>query len=194
MKPGGSKRIAVWWRFGKEHSEEEFRVNDPSVVAAHLDEKLARFRQADADAWPWWQEGGLLVEKPTPDSWLYNSDTLIYYLVERGLCVVENIHAPDWGDEWRWYVHIADVFYDGEREAWIMKDLFCDVIVHEDCRRYRVLDLHDLANALDIGLISPPQASDILRRTEEVLRSIERGEFPYPEMVRGAEICRGLGW
>jgi hypothetical protein len=194
MEPHIGKPIVVWWRFGKEHSEEDFRVNTPEVVAAHLDEKVARSRLTPGDAWLWWQEGSLLVEKPAPDSWLYRPDTVIYYLVERGLCVIENIHVRDWGDEWRWYVHIADIFYDGDRDAWVMKDLFCDVIVHEDRQRYRVLDLRDLGNALDLRLISPQEASDILRTTESVLRSIERGEFPFPEMERGADICRSLGW
>lgn len=194
MDPHAGKPIVVWWRFGKEHSEEDFRVNAPEVVAAHLDEKVAQFRLTPEDAWLWWQEGSLLVEKPAPDSWLYRPDTVIYYLVERGLCVIENIHVREWGDEWRWYVHIADIFYDSDRDAWVMKDLFCDVIVHEDRQRYRVLDLHDLGNALDLSLISPQEASDILRRTESVLRAIEQGEFPFPEMARGADICRSLGW
>lgn len=195
MSTAEDRLLVAWWRFGKEHSEEDFRVNPPHVIAEHLDSKVALFRQTPEADWRWRQEDStLIVERPAPDSWLYGLDTRIYYLVARGLAVIENIHIAEWDDEWRWYVHLADIFHDEGRDAWIMQDLFCDVIVHEDTRRYRVLDLHDLGNALDIGLITPAKASEILRRTNAVLQAIEAGEFPFPEIKRGQSVCRGLGW
>lgn len=195
MDTVSGKPLVVWWRFGKEHSEESFRVNSPDVVAAHLDGKIAVARQTPTADWRWWQEdASLIVERPTPDSWLYRPDTHIYYLVERGLAVIENIHVAEWGDEWRWYIRVADIFRDEGRDAWIMQDLFCDIIVHEDNHRYRLYDLHDLGNALDMGLLTPARTSDILRRTNAALQAIEAGEFPFPEIRRGQDACLRLGW
>ena len=34
------RTLVVWWRYGKDHSEEGFRVNPPEVIAAHLDQKM----------------------------------------------------------------------------------------------------------------------------------------------------------
>ena len=49
-----------------------------------------------------------------------------------------------------------------------------------------MVDLNDLATALDLGLVTPAQASRVLRNTNAAVRAIERGEFPFSEIVRGA--------
>lgn len=43
--------LVVWWRYGKEHAEETFRVNSSDVIATHLDAKIARFRQTPETEW-----------------------------------------------------------------------------------------------------------------------------------------------
>ena len=45
------KTLIDWWRYGKEHEEEDFRVNPPEVVAAHLDRKIAAFRTQPDGEW-----------------------------------------------------------------------------------------------------------------------------------------------
>jgi predicted RNA-binding protein associated with RNAse of E/G family len=57
-----------------------------------------------------------------------------------------------------------------------------------------VIDLDDVATALDVGLLTPPQASSVLRTTNAAVRTIERGGFPFPEVVRGQAACVQLGW
>jgi hypothetical protein len=190
-----SKTLVIWWRYGKEHSEEDFRVNPPEVIAAHLDQKLANFRSVPEHLWRWWQiNDNLIVERPDPTGYGYGPDTIIYYLLKRGLTIIKNIHLPKPNDGWKWYLHLADIFFDSGRECWIKKDLFCDIVIDHDGRYHRVLDLADLAEVLAIGLVSPPQASAILRRMDSVLKAIAEGLFPFPEILEGQAICRQLGW
>lgn len=74
----------VWWRFGKEHGEKAgFRLNPPTVIAHHLDAKVAQLRRTPMDQWRWWSDGKLLVERPDPHGYGYGPDTRIYYLVEQ---------------------------------------------------------------------------------------------------------------
>jgi len=187
--------LVVWWRYGKEHGEEAFRVNSPEIIAAHLDAKAARFRQTPETEWRWQQvDDDLIVERTAPDSLYYREDTRIYYLPKRGLGVIENIHLNPPHDVWSWYIHLADIAYDAPRVCWVMQDLFADILVAPDARAHRVLDLDDLATALEIGLVSATKASHILRRTEAVTQVIVRGEFPFPEIERGQAACRELGW
>ena len=188
------KTLVAWWSYGKEHDGDDLRLNSPEVIASHLDVKIAAFRATPDDEWRWRQmDDDLLVERPKPDSRWCGPDTRIYYLVKRGLGIIENIHYPPPDDRWKWYIHLADIFYDSARECWIMKDLFSDILVDGDNYTCRVLDLDDLANALDLGLLTPTQASEILRRTDLTLTAIARNEFPFPEIERGRAACRELG-
>jgi hypothetical protein len=187
--------LVIWWRYGKEHSEEEFRLNPPAIIAAHLDAKAACFRQTPEAEWRWWHvDDDLIVERPVPDNLFYREDTRIYYLPMRGLAVIENIHLQPPYDIWSWYLHLANITYDSDRATWVKQDLFCDILIGQDGHSQRVIDLDDLATALDIGLLSPRRASDVLRRTEATTQAIARGEFPFPEIERAHTACRELGW
>lgn len=42
---------AIWWRFGKEHGEDDFRVNTPTTIVQHLDSKAARARKTSGHEW-----------------------------------------------------------------------------------------------------------------------------------------------
>lgn len=189
------KTLVIWWRFGKEHGEGNgFRVNPSAVSEQHWDGKLAHARQTPAEQWRWWRSGDLIVERPDPNGYGYGQDTRIYYLVERGLTIVENIHLPDPWAAWTWYIHLADIFYDDHRQCWISKDLFCDIILPPDCRRYHVTDLADVGHALQIGLISAETTHQILYRADQTLAAIAQGHFPFPEVEQAQALCRQLGW
>lgn len=189
------KSLVIWWRFGKEHGEKDgFCINPPAVIDQHLDAKVAQARRTSAAQWRWWGEGNLIVERPDPHGYGYGSDTRIYYLVDRGLTIVENIHLPEPWTLWTWYIHLADIFYDVRRQCWISKDLFCDVILTPDGRRYHVNDLGDLGHVLELGLITPATAHQILRRTDALLEAVTLGQFPFPEIAAARNLCRRLGW
>jgi hypothetical protein len=189
------KTLVIWWRYGKEHGEGNgFRLNPSAVVEQHLDAKAAHFRATPDDQWCWWRAGNVIVERPNPKSYGYGPDSRIYYLLERGVTVVENIHLRDPWQGWPWYIHLADIVYDARRDCWISKDLFCDVILTPDGRRYHVHDLGDVGHAHQLGLLSAEQTTQILRRTDALLEAIALGHFPFPEIAEAQALCRRLGW
>jgi hypothetical protein len=184
---------AVWWRFGREHGEDDFRVNTPPTIAQHLDHKVERAHQTPATEWRWWTDGEVIVEKPAT-SIHYGEDTRIYYLIERGLTIVEQINLSPPRDRWYWYIHLADIFYDEQRQCWISKDLFCDIVLDPTGQVYHLMDLADLGYALTTGLISPAETTAILRRTDAVVSEISQGNFPFPEIEQARTLCQQLGW
>ena len=191
------KTLIIWHRYGKEHAEDpdDLRVNAPEMVAAQLDNRLAQFRATPQNDWRWWQvDEALLIERPLVDGYSYRADTRIYYLIPQGMAVIENYHFLPPNDDLRWYIHLADTTFDSTRQCWVMKDLFCDVVATADTRSPIVIDLDDLATALDIGLVTAAQASDILRKTEIARHAMSRGVFPFAEMERARAAARTLGW
>ncbi|MEZ4860000.1 MAG: hypothetical protein R3C14_01775 [Caldilineaceae bacterium] len=189
---GLEKTLVIWWRFGKEHGEDDgLRVNPEAVIAHHLDAKAARSRALPAGQWR--GAGNVIVERP-PLSSHYGLETRIYYLVERGLTVIEGIQLPPPREQWYWYLHVADIFYDQQRLCWVSQDLFCDIVLDPAGQRYHLMDLGDLGEALTIGLIDQPWAVNILKRTDQTLQAINEEGFPFPEIEQARLLCRQVGW
>ncbi len=195
-----SAPLVVWWRFGKEHETLETTGTlstitryPAEVVQTHIQAKLERLRQTPPESWRWHVvDDDLIIERDVPPYLRFGgADTRFYYLLKRGLAVVENFHGRRGTF---WYIHVCDFLHNADENYWIMKDLFTDILVQQDGSRYRLVDLDDLAHALDIGLIDAPTSSMILRRTQDALYSIERDGFPFAEVRRGREVFRLLGW
>jgi hypothetical protein len=66
-----------------------------------------------------------------------------------------------------WYVDLVTVKQVGDRYEF--RDLYADVLVPTDGRHYRMLDLDELADAMDTGVLSIPDAIDGLRRWQRFL-------------------------
>jgi hypothetical protein len=80
-----------------------------------------------------------------------------------------------------WYVDLIDV-ETLDREGYIFRDLYIDVIVPTDGRHYRLLDLEEYADAMIEGKLTPIQAADGLRRWQRFLdRYLYSGRWPRPE-------------
>lgn len=188
--------MVLWWRFGKEHGEGGgLRLNSPDLVSAVLNRKAAYFRALPPERWRWVEvDESLIVERPEAGQGYYGPDTRIYYLREAGLAVVENVHMPPPWEGVVWFIHLAHLFYDESRDCWLSKDLFVDLLVGAEPRQHVVDGLDDLAEAMDLGLISPREASAVLRRTDELVQSLVSGTFPLPEIERARAACAALGW
>ena len=159
--------LIVWRRTGKEHRENAgFQRNSPDVVEASLRAKVEDFRSVAADTWSWWQiDDQLLIEKNRPGvDWPRADEVLCYHLPDQHLLIVENAHHPQMGPEWSWYVHIGDHQWRPDLGVWVFTDLFVDILVHQDRRQHTIVDLDDLAEAVDLGIITPAQASHTLRQ------------------------------
>ena len=167
------------------------------MVAEYLDQKVARARALPPEQQRCWEvDGELLVERADPPGLgnNYGPDTRFHYLVRQGLLAIENYYSKPPYDRWTWYIHVADIHFDRARDCWISRDMFADIMVDRTGRQSLVQDLDDTATALDLGLLTPAQASKVLRTTDAAVGAIERGEFPFPELVRGQAACRELGW
>ncbi len=66
-----------------------------------------------------------------------------------------------------WYVDLITV--EQEDNRYTFRDLYIDVMVPMDGRHYRMLDLDELADALDAGALTIQQATDALRRWQRFL-------------------------
>jgi len=75
-----------------------------------------------------------------------------------------------------YYCDIIDTEYDKENNSYVFTDLLVDVIVHKD-GQVEVLDLAELADALEEDLISIDILKCALRKLESLLKKIYAGEF-----------------
>lgn len=75
-----------------------------------------------------------------------------------------------------WYCDIVDYDYDKEDNRLTVTDLLADVIIFPD-GRVKVVDLDELADAFDQGLITSEQMSKCLRQLNNLLTLIYRDKF-----------------
>lgn len=182
------KTLVVWRRFGKEHGETSgFKVNPPSVVETHIQQKVEHFTQTPAERWRWWQlSNGLVIEKYPADT-NFDTSATIYYLPPKRWAMMQN-PGNFFGEDLGWYIHIGETVYEPTYGCWIFTDLFCDVLVKKDNQIHSVLDLDDLAEAFEIGLITETKLLQILRDTQALVNLIWKGNFPPAEV----EACQKI--
>lgn len=75
------------------------------------------------------------------------------------------------------YCDIIRSDYQKESDTWIFTDLLADVIVEND-GSVRVVDLDELADALDQKILTSEELSRTLRNLNELLCCIYSGTFP----------------
>lgn len=75
-----------------------------------------------------------------------------------------------------WYCDIVDYSYDEKEETMTVTDLLADVILYPD-GRMEVVDLDELAEAMEKDLITKEQMSHCLRSLNNLLSLIYRDKF-----------------
>lgn len=81
-----------------------------------------------------------------------------------------------------WYCDIMDYEYQSESNTFISTDLLADVVLYPD-GRIRVVDLDELAQASEEGLITAAMLHLALRRLDSLLRIIYNNEFDRIQAV-----------
>jgi len=76
-----------------------------------------------------------------------------------------------------WYCDIVDIRYDAEEDALYFHDLLVDVVLRKDSR-LEVLDLDELAEAFEKGLITKEQLVLALKRCNSLLQKIYSTDVP----------------
>lgn len=75
-----------------------------------------------------------------------------------------------------WYCDIVDYDFDEAENSLTVTDLLADVILYPE-GRMKVVDLDEMADALDKGLITQERLSTALRRLNDLLTMIYRDRF-----------------
>ncbi len=89
-----------------------------------------------------------------------------YYYLKRGYKVSKFIDDND--NLICYYCDIIDVIFNKEENSYIFADLLADVIIYTD-GSVKVVDLDEIADALDEGLISQDMAKRCLRNLNSLL-------------------------
>lgn len=96
------------------------------------------------------------------------------YFLEEGI-KVSKFYRSD-GSLLYWYCDIVDYDFQPSENILTVTDLLADVILYPD-GRVKVMDLDELAEALDCKLITPKLMSACLRRLHNLLSLIDRDKF-----------------
>ena len=99
---------------------------------------------------------------------------LSLYLMNKG-CKISRIHDA-FGNLLHYYCDIIHTDYYAESDTFIFTDLLADIIVHHG-NRYSVVDLNELADALERSLIDKATVCEALRAADRLIHDIECGEF-----------------
>ncbi|MBO4292699.1 MAG: DUF402 domain-containing protein [Lachnospiraceae bacterium] len=96
------------------------------------------------------------------------------YFLKQGLKVSKFYRSDD--SLLYWYCDIVDYEFDKKTKSLTVTDLLADVIIYPD-GHYKVVDLDELAEALDRGLITPETMSYTLRKLNDLLTILYRDRF-----------------
>lgn len=96
------------------------------------------------------------------------------YFLQDGI-KVSKIYRQD-GSLLRWYCDIVSYEYDDANGSLIVTDLLADVILYPD-GRLEVVDLDELAEAMERDLITKEQMTSCLRSLDHLLTLIYRDKF-----------------
>lgn len=79
-----------------------------------------------------------------------------------------------------WYCDIVNSEYFKEDDKYILTDLLVDVTMSPEGKT-RILDLDELAFALENGIVDMTMTADALRKLNDLLELINSGRFPPAE-------------
>lgn len=97
-----------------------------------------------------------------------------YYVIDEGF-KVSKFYKADHSLAYI-YCDIIDTDYNAESDTYIFTDLLADVIIEND-GRVRVVDLDELGDALQSGIIDTTRLADALNKLNNLLATIYDGSF-----------------
>ena len=96
------------------------------------------------------------------------------YIYEKGI-KISKFYKED-GSLLYWYIDIVEYTPDHDKGELTVTDLLADVVIYPS-GRVKVVDLDELADALEKGLITQEQTSNCLRQLNNLLVTIQRDKF-----------------
>jgi hypothetical protein len=110
------------------------------------------------------------------------------YLLDSGWKISRFFDAD--GNFVMWYCDIIRHDYDASHDCYVFTDLLADVIIEPD-GFVRVVDLDELSEAFDSGLINSGLLSEVIKKLGALLDCIYSGSFQqYTDIIRQYEPVR----
>lgn len=109
----------------------------------------------------------------------FSSGASCYFLKEG--FKVSKFYRPD-GSLLCWYCDIAEFCFDKEAGTFTMTDLLADVVVYPD-GKHKVIDLDELAQAHQEGMISDSQLHAALLQLNNLVTYIYNNHFPQLQAI-----------
>ena len=107
------------------------------------------------------------------------------YFMDKGFKVSKMFHAD--GHLVYWYCDIIDTEYQKETNTYVFQDLLADVLIYPD-GSVKVVDLDEIADLLEKGIIDSTTASKALRILNGLLTLIYEGTFSeYQQIINNIE-------
>lgn len=75
-----------------------------------------------------------------------------------------------------WYCDIIEHSYEADRDTYIFTDLLADVLIYPS-GEIRVVDLDEIADALETGLLTQEQTCSCMRKLDDLLRETYSGRL-----------------
>ena len=97
------------------------------------------------------------------------------FLLDKGWKISRFLNRQD--DLLCWYCDIMDYTYEAETDTYIFTDLLADVIIYEN-GFVKVVDLAEIADALEDGSIGTTEVQKALRQLDALLEVIYGGRLP----------------
>ncbi|MBR6696688.1 MAG: DUF402 domain-containing protein [Lachnospiraceae bacterium] len=96
------------------------------------------------------------------------------YVLEKGYKISRFMDAND--NFICWYCDIIQYEYNAKNDSYIFTDLLADILIYED-GSIKVIDLDELAQAHEEGLITTAELHSSLYKTNALLQEIYSGDF-----------------
>lgn len=166
--------LAIFWRHvGREHGlgkyTDDLRKNAPEIIKEDLELKIAKVKQTTSSNRYLKVNDNILLEV-AGDS--VAEKFLICYLVAEGLQFSLNHKKSHHG----WLIDLVDI-QEVEPCLYSVSDLFIDIVV-EPSGSYRVLDIDDFRQAVELEILDKDQVVKVLRSFEFILSKLNTGQFP----------------
>lgn len=102
-----------------------------------------------------------------------------YVLPEKSVMIVGGPWYEEVPPHFAYLVHIIDVEQIAA-DTWEVFDREADIVVEPDCRTYRVIDMDDLAHALECGSMTREQVCRALRTLQVFVDEYLHGGGKFP--------------
>lgn len=168
-----NKVTIFWHHVGREHGfgkyTDDLRKNSPEVIEQDLAMRMARAKQSPSSHRYLKINDNILLELAGGNT---EEEFLICYLMAEGLQFSLNYKKSHPG----WLIDIVDI-EEVAPHQYCVHDLFIDIAV-EASGSYRVIDIEDFVQAIELEILDKEQMVKVLRSLDLIVNKLNSDQFP----------------